>query len=135
MERELQAIKDLASDNPNIHAIFLKTTNKAERANQCKKLISDIITQKPESKICFINAGDIGTDFISKYGDSDYLIVDSLENLSPKEKVQREFVKAYNKMFKTCRAILITSAFAPKEHENVEDYIVARLSWMCFVEM
>ena len=69
------------------------------------------------------------TDFVNFYQLIDVLIVDDIQFLANKLKMQEIFFHIFNQLHQSGRQIVLTSDRAPKVMEGIEDRLISRFKW------
>ncbi len=69
------------------------------------------------------------TDFVNFYQLIDVLIVDDIQFLANKLKMQEIFFHIFNQLHQSGRQIVLTSDRAPKMMEGIEDRLISRFKW------
>lgn len=77
-----------------------------------------------------INTNSNEADKLKKfYRSLDVLMIDDIQFLADKPKVQEEFLHLFNALFEQKKQIVLTSNVFPKNIERIDDAIKSRLSW------
>lgn len=69
------------------------------------------------------------TDFINFYNSLDVLIMDDIQFLDKKQRMQEIFFTIFNHLHQTRKQIVLTSDRAPKDMEGIEDRLISRFRW------
>ncbi len=69
------------------------------------------------------------SDFVNYYRGADVLIVDDVQFLAGKEKIQEEFFHTFNALHQAKKQMIISSDTPPKDIPTVEDRLRSRLLW------
>ena len=68
-------------------------------------------------------------DFVNFYQMLDVLILDDIQFLSGKQKMQEIFFHIFNQLHQSHKQIVLTSDRAPKDLEGIEDRLISRFKW------
>lgn len=101
----------------------------------------EVKRRQPESAICYISSEkftnelinslryDRMTSFRDKFRNVDVLLIDDIQFLAHKERMQEEFFHTFNALHESMKQIVIASDRPPKELAEVEDRLRSRFEW------
>lgn len=75
------------------------------------------------------------TDFANHYRNVDVLIVDDVQFLAGKEKIQEEFFHTFNALHQANKQIIISSDKPPRDIPTLEDRLKSRFTWGMSIDM
>ncbi len=75
------------------------------------------------------------TDFADFYRSADVLIVDDVQFLAGKERVQEEFFHTFNALYQANKQIIMSSDKPPKDIPTLEERLRSRFAWGMTIDM
>jgi chromosomal replication initiator protein len=75
------------------------------------------------------------SDFASFYRNADVLIVDDVQFLAGKERVQEEFFHTFNTLYQGNKQLIMSSDKPPKDIPTLEDRLRSRFAWGMTIDM
>lgn len=101
---------------------------------------NDIIAHNPAANVLYINTETFTKEFIEmirfkkrgfsdKYRNVDVLIVDDMQFIAGKEKVQEEFFHTFNALHQANKQIIISSDKPPKSIPTLSERLRSRFEW------
>ncbi len=106
-----------------------------------------VLVQKPEARVVYVSTEQFvqefvdalrfkkNTDFADYYRGADVLIVDDVQFLAGKEKIQEEFFHTFNALHQANKQIIISSDKPPKEIPTLEERLRSRFVWGMSIDM
>ena len=101
----------------------------------------EVKRRSPQSSICYISSEkftnelinslryDRMTSFRDKFRNVDVLLIDDIQFLAHKERMQEEFFHTFNALHESMKQIVIASDRPPKELAEIEDRLRSRFEW------
>jgi chromosomal replication initiator protein len=106
-----------------------------------------ILTKNPAARVLYITTEQFvqefvqalrfkkTTDFVKHYRTTDVLIVDDMQFIAGKEKIQEEFFHTFNALHQANKQIIISSDRPPKEIPTLEERLRSRFAWGMSIDM
>ncbi|HSX30386.1 MAG TPA: chromosomal replication initiator protein DnaA [Candidatus Saccharimonadales bacterium] len=106
-----------------------------------------VLTTKPEARVVYVSTEQFvqefvdalrykkNTDFADFYRGADVLIVDDVQFLAGKEKIQEEFFHTFNALHQANKQIIISSDKPPREIPTLEERLRSRFVWGMSIDM
>ena len=86
----------------------------------CEKFTNEFIRAIQENTL---------TKFRSRYRSVDYLLIDDIQFLAGKERIQEEFFHTFNEIYEAQRQIFLTSDRPAGEIDKIESRLLSRFQW------
>jgi len=108
---------------------------------------NEIIRRHPGARVVYISSEQFlqefvdavrfkkNTDFADYYRGSDVLIIDDVQFLAGKEKIQEEFFHTFNALHQANKQIIISSDKPPSEIPTLEERLRSRFVWGMSIDM
>ncbi len=107
-----------------------------------------ILAQKPSANVVYASTEQFvqefvdslrikknTSDFASFYRNADVLIVDDVQFLAGKERVQEEFFHTFNTLYQGNRQLIMSSDKPPKDIPTLEERLRSRFAWGMTIDM
>lgn len=106
-----------------------------------------VLEQNPTARVVYVSTEQFvqefvdalrykkNTTFAGYYRGADVLIVDDVQFLAGKEKIQEEFFHTFNALHQANKQIIISSDKPPKEIPTLEDRLRSRFVWGMSIDM
>jgi chromosomal replication initiator protein len=106
-----------------------------------------VLQNNPEARVVYISSEQFvqefvdalrfkkNTDFADFYRSADVLIVDDVQFLAGKEKIQEEFFHTFNAIHQANHQIIISSDKPPREIPTLEERLRSRFVWGMSIDM
>lgn len=113
----IQAVgNSLTEKNPDIKVLYISTEQFVQ------EFVESLRTRKT-------------TEFASFYRSCDVLIVDDVQFIAGKEKIQEEFFHTFNALHQANKQIIISSDTPPGDIPTLEDRLKSRFTWGMSIDM
>ena len=101
----------------------------------------EVKRRQPQSAICYISSEKFTNELINslrydrmvsfrdKFRNVDVLLIDDIQFLANKERMQEEFFHTFNALHESMKQIVIASDRPPKELAEIEDRLRSRFEW------
>jgi chromosomal replication initiator protein len=106
-----------------------------------------VLAQNPGARVVYITSEQFlqefvdalrykkNTDFADHYRGADVLIVDDIQFIAGKEKVQEEFFHTFNALHQASKQIIISSDKQPRDIPTIEERLRSRFAWGMSIDM
>jgi chromosomal replication initiator protein len=106
-----------------------------------------VAAKKPRSKICYINCETFTNEYIEalqnnsvtafrkKYRKIDMLMIDDIQFLDGKARLQEEFFHTFNTLFENHKQVVLTSDRTPSEMAGLAPRLISRFEWGLVTEL
>lgn len=106
-----------------------------------------VIAARPDARVVYVSTEQFvqefvdalrykkNTDFADHYRGADVLIVDDVQFLAGKEKIQEEFFHTFNALHQANKQIIISSDKPPREIPTLEERLRSRFVWGMSIDM
>ncbi len=106
-----------------------------------------IAAKKPRAKICYITCETFTNEYIDalqnnsvsafrkKYRKIDMLMIDDIQFLDGKARLQEEFFHTFNTLFESHKQIVLTSDRTPSEMAGLAPRLISRFEWGLVTEL
>lgn len=106
-----------------------------------------VATKKPRAKICYINCESFTNEYIEalqnnsvatfrkKYRKIDMLMIDDVQFLDGKARLQEEFFHTFNTLLENHKQIVLTSDRTPSEMAGLAPRLISRFEWGLVTEL
>ncbi len=96
---------------------------------------------KKNSRVCYVSSEKFTNEYIEaiqnnklvafrkKYRQSEVLLIDDIQFLAGKERIQEEFFHTFNALHEAHKQIVLTCDRAPSEIQGLEQRLVSRFEW------
>lgn len=100
-----------------------------------------ILQQKPDARVAYLSTEKFTNEFIQglqenalvkfrqRYRNVDVLLLDDVQFLGGKERIQEEFFHTFNELFESGRQIVLSSDRRASEIAKLESRLVSRFEW------
>lgn len=106
-----------------------------------------VLTNKKSARVVYVSSEQFlqefvdavrfkkNTDFADFYRSADVLIVDDIQFIAGKEKVQEEFFHTFNALHQANKQIIISSDKPPRDIATLEERLRSRFAWGMSIDM
>jgi chromosomal replication initiator protein len=106
-----------------------------------------VVSKKPRSKVCYITCETFTNEYIDalqnnnvsafrkKYRKIDLLMIDDIQFLDGKQRLQEEFFHTFNTLFESHKQIVLTSDRTPSEMAGLAPRLISRFEWGLVTEL
>lgn len=106
-----------------------------------------VLTNNPDARVVYVSSEQFlqefvdalrfkkNTDFADFYRSADVLIVDDVQFIAGKEKVQEEFFHTFNALHQASKQIIISSDKPPRDIPTLEERLRSRFVWGMSIDM
>ncbi len=106
-----------------------------------------VAAKKPRSKLCYITCESFTNEYIEalqnnsvsafrkKYRKIDMLMIDDIQFLDGKARLQEEFFHTFNTLFENHKQIIMTSDRTPSEMAGLAPRLISRFEWGLVTEL
>jgi len=100
-----------------------------------------VLSQKKGARVAFLSSEKFTNEYIDaiqnsqlvkfrkKYRQTDLLLIDDVQFLAGKERIQEEFFHTFNTLHESHKQIVLTCDRPPAEMQNLEQRLMSRLEW------
>lgn len=96
--------------NPNANVVYIKS----------EQFVNELVDALQSGKII---------DFRSKYREADLFLIDDIQFIAGKDRMQEEFFHTFNKLYEEHKQIVMTSDRKPSDMLTLEDRLKTRFEW------
>lgn len=106
-----------------------------------------VVQKKQRVKVCYITCEEFTNEYIDalqnnkvstfrkKYRKIDILLIDDVQFLDGKNRLQEEFFHTFNSLFESHKQIIMTSDRTPSEMEGLAPRLISRFEWGLVTEL
>jgi chromosomal replication initiator protein len=106
-----------------------------------------VVTKKPRAKVCYTTCEQFTNEYIDalqnnsvaafrkKYRKIDMLLIDDIQFLDGKARLQEEFFHTFNTLFENHKQIVLTSDRTPSELAGLTPRLISRFEWGLITEL
>src|SRR5256885_4400818 len=100
-----------------------------------------VVTNKKSARVAYVSSEKFTNEYIDaiqnsqlvrfrkKYRQTDVLLIDDIQFLAGKERIQEEFFHTFNTLHESRKQIVLTCDRAASEIQNLENRLVSRFEW------
>lgn len=130
------------AENPGVkyNPIFLYSGVGLGKTHLVQAVGNFILKNKPEANVLYTTIENFTNEFVhyirfkdrdfsKKYRNVDVLIIDDMQFIANKEKIQEEFFHTFNALHQANKQIIITSDRPPREIPTLAERLITRFEW------
>ena len=141
---ELAHAACVAVSNAPAHAynpLFLYGDTGLGKTHLMHAVAHQALNRNPSCRIAYVSCERFTNEFIraiqentltkfrSRYRSVDYLLIDDIQFLAGKERIQEEFFHTFNELYEAQRQIFLTSDRPAGEIDKIESRLLSRFQW------
>ena len=141
---ELAHAACVAASNAPAHAynpLFLYGETGLGKTHLMHAVAHQALNRNPSCRITYVSCEKFTNEFIraiqentltkfrSRYRSCDYLLIDDIQFLAGKERIQEEFFHTFNDIYDSQRQIFLTSDRPAGEIDKIESRLLSRFQW------
>ena len=141
---ELAHAACVAVSNAPAHAynpLFLYGETGLGKTHLMHAVAHQALNRNPSCRITYVSCEKFTNEFIraiqentlakfrSRYRSVDYLLIDDIQFLAGKERIQEEFFHTFNEIYESQRQVLLTSDRPAGEIDKIESRLLSRFQW------
>lgn len=133
--------------NKVYNPLFIYGPSGLGKTHLLMSICHEVNQNHPNIKIVYVSSETFTNEFITaiekkttvqfkeKYRNADILLVDDIQFLSGKERVQEEFFYTFNELYTIGKQIILTSDRPPKDIKTLDDRLRNRFEWGLMVDI
>ena len=138
-------------DNPgkSYNPLFIFGDDGLGKTHLIHAIGNEILKKSPNKRVLYISSNDFIFDIIEsiqknemidklyteKYENIDVLLLDDIQFIAGKERVQEELFHIFNNMYQNGKQIVLTSDREPKYIPNLRERLINRFEWGLFADL
>ena len=136
------------AENPGVkyNPLFLYSGVGLGKTHLVQAIGNAILQKKPNTKILYTTIENFTNEFVQyirfkdrdfakKYRNVDVLIVDDMQFIANKEKIQEEFFHTFNTLHQANKQVIITSDRPPREIPTLTERLRSRFEWGMMIDI
>ena len=136
-----------ANPGTKYNPLFLYGGSGIGKTHLIQAVGNEIVAKQPSAKVVYINTEQFVQGFVDAlrfknssafaehYRSADVLIVDDVQFLAGKEKIQEEFFHTFNALHQANKQLIISSDKPPKEIPTLSERLQSRFVWGMSIDM
>ena len=141
------AIAAAGSPSRTYNPLFLYGGVGLGKTHLMQAIGNHVASKKPRAKICYLNCETFTNEYIEalqnnnvtafrkKYRKIDMLMIDDIQFLDGKSRLQEEFFHTFNTLFENHKQIVLTSDRTPSEMAGLAPRLISRFEWGLVTEL